>query len=393
MWHFLMSGDRPRRRGAAAIFAMVMMVVLIGFAALTVDVGVLYNTRADLQNAADAAALAGAAAYATPAMVQVRLDKNVSENLQTVLATAASQAQLTAGKNWSFAGGGTAIEPDDIGTGWIDVTSATSPLDPNPTPANYNAVQVVVRRSKDSSNGPVRFFFAPIFGKHTTSVSASAVAVYDDHFAAYDVSIPGSANLWPFTISTGQYDNWVAGSTDNYQYNPETDQVGNGQDGAVEVRLYPDKLAPGNYGLLNIGSPNQSTTTLEGQIISGVSASDVELEVGTSELTFYDANGDPLGYNMTGNPGLKAALEGDIKARVGDVVAFFVHDNVLNSGSNVTYHITGIRFARVMYVLLQGSSPNRGLWMQPVSYNGPGVITVAGAPSSDGNAGHITLVR
>ncbi|MDO8632907.1 MAG: pilus assembly protein TadG-related protein, partial [Phycisphaerales bacterium] len=223
MWHFLRSGDRPRRRGAAAIFAMVMMVVLIGFAALTVDVGVLYNTRADLQNAADAAALAGAAAYATPAMVQVRLGKNVGENLQIVLATAASQAQLTASKNGSFAGGGTAIEPDDIGTGWIDVTSATSPLDPNPTPANYNAVQVVVRRSKDSSNGPVRFFFAPIFGKHTTSVTASAVAAYDDHFGAFDVAIPGAANLWPFTISTEQYDNWVAGSTDNYQYNPETD--------------------------------------------------------------------------------------------------------------------------------------------------------------------------
>ncbi|MDO8629497.1 MAG: hypothetical protein Q7R41_03300, partial [Phycisphaerales bacterium] len=160
-----------------------------------------------------------------------------------------------------------------------------------------------------------------------------------------------------------------------------------------EVRLYPDKLAAGNYGLLNIGSPNQSTTTLEGQIISGVSASDVELEVGTSELTFYDANGDPLGYNVTGNPGLKSSLEGDIKARVGDVVAFFVHDNVLGSGSSVTYHITGIRFARVMFVMLQGSAPQRGLWMQPVSYNGPGVITVAGAPSSDGNAGHITLVR
>jgi hypothetical protein len=393
MWHFLKNGDRPRRRGAAAIFAMIMMVVLIGFAALTVDVGVLYNTRADLQNAADAAALAGAAAYATPAMVQVRLDKDVSANLQTVLAMAVSQAQLTAGKNTSFAGGGTAIEPDDIGTGWIDVTSATSPLDPNPTPANYNAVQVVVRRSKDSPNGPVRFFFAPIFGKHTTSVSASAVAVYDDHFAAYDVSIPGSASLWPFTISTGEYDNWVAGSTDSFSYDPATDQVSNGADGAVEVRLYPDKLAPGNYGLLNIGSPNQSTTALAGQIISGVSADDVEIETGTSELTFYDENGDPVGYNITGNPGLKASLESEIKARVGDTVAFFVHDTVSKNGSNANYHVTGIRFARVMFVMLQGSAPKRGLWMQPVSYNGPGVITVAGAPSSDGNAGQITLVR
>ena len=393
MWHFLRSGDRPRRRGAAAIFAMVMMVVLIGFAALTVDVGVLYNTRADLQNAADAAALAGAAAYATSAMVQVRLDKDVSTNLQTVLARAASQAKLAASKNGSFAGGGIAIEPEDFGTGWIDVTSATSPLNTNPLPKDYNAVQVVVRRSKDSRNGPVRFFFAPIFGKHVTSVSASAVAVYDDHFSAYDVAIPGSAPLWPFTIHEDEYDKWLAGSTDSFGYDPAADQVSNGSDDAVEVRLYPDKLAPGNYGLLNIGTPNQSTTALAGQITDGVSADDVEIEAGTSELTFYDENGDPLGYNVSGNPGLKSSLESDIKARVGDIVAYFVHDNVTNSGSNVTYHITGIRFARVMYVLLQGTSPKRGLWMQPVSYNGPGVITIAGAPSSDGNAGHISLVR
>ena len=37
-----------------------MLVVLIGFASLTIDVGYLYNVRAELQNTADAAALAGA---------------------------------------------------------------------------------------------------------------------------------------------------------------------------------------------------------------------------------------------------------------------------------------------------------------------------------------------
>ncbi len=385
--------DGHRRRGAAAVFAMVMMVVLIGFAALTIDVGVLYNTRADLQNAADAAALAGAAAYASPAMIQVRLGNSPSQNLQIVLALAGNQAMHAASKNTSFAGEGVILDADDLRTGWIDVTSATSPLDPSPLPADYNAVQVVARRSKESSNGPVQFYFAPIFGKHTTSVSASAVAVYDDHFAAYDVAIPGAADVWPFTISTTQYDAWVTGSTDGYSYDPDSDQVSTGPDGEVELRLYPDKLAPGNYGLLNIGTPNQGKTALSDQITSGVSSDDLEVEIGSPELTFYDDDGDPVGYTISGNPGLKSTLEADIKSRIGDVVAFFVHDNVMESGSNVQYHVTGIRFARVMYVLLQGSSPKRGLWMQPVSYNGPGIITIPGAPSSDGNAGKIMLVR
>ena len=38
-----------------------------GFASLTIDVGLLYNAKADLQRTADAAALAGASAYLTDA--------------------------------------------------------------------------------------------------------------------------------------------------------------------------------------------------------------------------------------------------------------------------------------------------------------------------------------
>jgi Flp pilus assembly protein TadG len=43
-----------RRRGTAIVFTSAMIVVLIGFASLTLDVGALYGARADLQNAADA---------------------------------------------------------------------------------------------------------------------------------------------------------------------------------------------------------------------------------------------------------------------------------------------------------------------------------------------------
>ncbi|MFJ5954761.1 pilus assembly protein TadG-related protein [Paenarthrobacter sp. NPDC092416] len=45
-------------RGAATIMVAALMVVLLGFAALAVDVGALYAEKAQLQNGADAAALA-----------------------------------------------------------------------------------------------------------------------------------------------------------------------------------------------------------------------------------------------------------------------------------------------------------------------------------------------
>lgn len=47
--------------GQALVLAALVMVVLMGFAALAVDLGTVYVAKADLQNAADAAALAGAA--------------------------------------------------------------------------------------------------------------------------------------------------------------------------------------------------------------------------------------------------------------------------------------------------------------------------------------------
>jgi len=51
-------GFSPRRRGVVAVFTVVMMVVLVGFAGMTIDVGVMQMIRADLQRTADAAALA-----------------------------------------------------------------------------------------------------------------------------------------------------------------------------------------------------------------------------------------------------------------------------------------------------------------------------------------------
>lgn len=47
-------------KGAAGILVAVMMLVLIGVGAIAVDVGQIYAERAELQNAADAGALAGA---------------------------------------------------------------------------------------------------------------------------------------------------------------------------------------------------------------------------------------------------------------------------------------------------------------------------------------------
>ena len=49
-----------QERGAVLVLVGVLMFVLIGFAALAIDLGHLYVVRNELQNAADSGALAGA---------------------------------------------------------------------------------------------------------------------------------------------------------------------------------------------------------------------------------------------------------------------------------------------------------------------------------------------
>ncbi|MEV8082779.1 Tad domain-containing protein [Pseudarthrobacter oxydans] len=55
----IVKDHKHRERGAAGVMVAVMMVVLIGAGALAVDTGQIYAERAQLQNAADAGALAG----------------------------------------------------------------------------------------------------------------------------------------------------------------------------------------------------------------------------------------------------------------------------------------------------------------------------------------------
>ncbi|HYB92012.1 MAG TPA: pilus assembly protein TadG-related protein [Candidatus Binataceae bacterium] len=95
------STSRRFRSGQAVVLATASIVVLIGFAALAVDIGMFYATRRRMQSAADAAAIAGAGAllgsssvaagYATAAQDVAKLDGfQNSQNGITVTATKVS---------------------------------------------------------------------------------------------------------------------------------------------------------------------------------------------------------------------------------------------------------------------------------------------------------------
>lgn len=381
-----------KRRAVTAALVIITLPVLIAFAALTIDVGALYNTRADLQRAADAAALAGVSALTSDTMMQYRTTSNEALYYD-VTSSATGEVDYFSAQNPSLGSNTTYIESGDIASGWLDLTSSTSPLQVAPPPGAFpNALQVVARRTTGGLNGPLDYFFSAIFGNSTGDVSATAVAVFDDRVIGFDPD-SGPGYLLPFTMSKNIYQAGLAGGSDVYQYDSGTDSVSSGSDGVGEINLYPYNLVPGNFGLLNIGTQNQGASALGDQIEGGVTDADLQAEIGTDDLTFFDSGGNPVTYDITGNPGLTVSLRTNIDARVGDVVAFLLHTQVVDQGSNSVYTIEGIRFGRVMDIQLTGPPSGIGLWIQPTTYAGSGVIVGPEGLSSGGMAGRLVLAR
>ncbi len=391
-----------RREAVVAIQVAAILVVLIGFVALTVDIGVLYNTRADLQRAADAAALAGASTYITDDMMRVRLDTGGAAALAYVIATAQARVDHISSVNPSLGTASTMVEPGDTVAGWLNLNSSSEVIHPNPVPRDYNAVQVTVyRRDGDveGENGPVQLHFASIFGMFFADVGARATAVFDDRVAGFNVSLDDT-DVLPFTIHRDAFESELLNGGDQYAYDTDTDAISSGWDGIREIRLYPYPLSgsgydegDGNFGVLNIGTGNQGVDAEVVQILNGVPPSDFEMEIGTSDLTFFDEAGASVTFDITGSPGMESSLKAAIEETVGSVVGFFLHDNVVLSGANATYTITEMRFGRVMDIRLTGAPSQRGLFIQPVSYAGSGVRIDHNAPSTGGLLGRLVLAR
>jgi hypothetical protein len=360
------------------------MIVLIAFAALTIDVGYMYSVRLDLQNAADAAALTAAGAYASDEafVMQTSAADSYAFEIQML---AYQRAATLAHRNASMGVSATVLHSEDIIVGRID-PDTTAPLDVSAASTEFNAVYVRARRDDDSANGSVEFFFAPIFGRHRTNVTASAVAAVDDRAGGVRPAV-----LIPFTIHRDVFESERANGDDEYQFDEDAEAVSSGSDGIREIHLYPYSSTAGNFGLLNIGGASSSGSEISTQIEDGITADELEMSFGERALTFTTPTGDIENHLISGNSGLHASLENDLETRLGEVVGIFLHDASSGSGAGTTYQISGVRFVRIMAVNLGGRP--RYLKVQPAIYIGDGVILDPDAPSTGGLIGQVILAR
>lgn len=384
------SNRSHQRRGTVIAQVTVSTTVLLGFAALAVDVGQLFSVEAELQRAADSSALAGASGYFTNA----GLIQDTTE-LNTIIPERTQEYSLY---NESYRAGGTAVELADITYGTYDFSDPDAPLDTSGA-SRFNAVQVTTRRTEGGSNGAVGFFFARIFGMAAGNVTSTATAAMDDRVAGYEYDDSSGTGMLPFTIHRDIYEDLVVNGADEWSYDNETDVVETAGDSVPEVKLFPYKLSgsgnnnvgAGNFGVLQFGDSGVSQVV--DNILYGVTEADMEAALGTSEPMYYDDEGNSQTYNASGEPGMKGGTESAVEMRIGDVVTFFLHDLVTDSGGNAIYRNVGIRAGRVMHIDLHGNPNNKELVVQPVPFTGGQVIVSAYAPSTNGQMGRLMLVR
>ena len=209
-------------RGVVSVWVALTIPVMIGVAGLALDTSYVVLTAHELQNASDAAALAGA--------IQV----------QTSTSQATADAITYAGKNWA-AGATVPLAAGDVVIGRYDSTKFS--FTANKTP--YNAVQV-------NAHLTANLFFGPIFGVNTCAVARSATAMVNDPFGAgviaLDPKLPSSFG------SNGTPNLTVAGGGIQVDSNATVaaDIVGNATVTATEMRTVGGYSAKGNVSIPTI---------------------------------------------------------------------------------------------------------------------------------------------
>ncbi len=168
-WRRRMKAFSRNESGSVAIITGILMVVLLGFLALAVDIGHLATVKNQLQNAADASALAGARA----------LVYGDSETIQG-LTPMPDPPYCGQAKDWARNTFNQSDAQDlsitDVQTGVWNWKTDTFTEDESCLPdSGVNAVHVVVKRD-DSSNPSIATWFARIFGTNTVNSGAQATA-------------------------------------------------------------------------------------------------------------------------------------------------------------------------------------------------------------------------
>ena len=279
------SRDESRRDdGAVLVWVGLMLTVLLGMGALVIDAGALYSERRQLQNGADAGALAVARDLAAGnaideySMADTYADANANDGATNIDQVCGSGPGLDPCSNPPAGADGV--------TGYVQVSTSTA----------------------DAGGGEqVEFLFAPILDAANVgrTVDANAVAAWGP---------TGATATFPFTFSVCEFEHFggsIAGGTvpsgTNFIYSHKSPPEVAGWDCGINPNSGSD--FPGGFGFL-------------------------DNEYCVAEVRNGWVGGD------TGNV-MKGCTAADLQELRGQTVAIPLYDQTQGTGSNAEFHIIG----------------------------------------------------
>jgi len=341
-----------RRRGIAFIWVAIFLLLLILIVGLSLDVGKVLLAAHQVQNAADAAALAGAQV--------VKLDPNLARQRAMEIAL----ENFVFGESVNLTDNPGNLPDGDIVIGQYNRNARvfTVTIDDFPPP---NAVRVVARRIEGSIDGPISLTFGPVANVQTSNVARYAIAMSSGTTGAGLICLYNGKEQPPgLRLSAGTLD------VNNGDVQVNSYIVEKGNTGAVEAEgkweMNADELNvcgevnksfdwtsvsfPVNEGaeeipdpLSELPAPNYTAFPIYGGLTGGPnrtaipnSTATVEVSQGmtvTLEPGYYPGGFKINGGNVTLKPGIYALGGGDKKTPTG-----------LNISGSPTFTARGVMF-------------------------------------------------
>jgi hypothetical protein len=367
-----------RRAGGVAVTTALLLLPLFALVAFAVDINYVWKTDAELQHAADAAALAGAPRLLVPAVLDTQPSVVEDSDPGDPRGDGEAAVRNTAIQFAEYHQvGGTAlvVNSADVQVGYI-ADPAENPSTSNGTFQTGtgtpfpNSVQITVRRDPTVSPGPLRLFFGGLLGKATVTRTATATATLRDQNVT---GFKGSGcRLAPLAIDEASYQAMLGvGSVpagvqvqdskhvhypieDGNTSPPITEEA----DGILEWHLAANASTPGNIRLVSLGAVSeQQKSVYQGWFLNGPSPAD---------LNSFGSNGLQATLSspatMYGGPALNDSLRTELLPAIGQARIFPIVRSVQGTGSNQTLEIVG--FVGAVVVQEELNISNSFLWIQ-----------------------------
>ena len=314
-------------KGTVLTLVGISLFVLMSLFTLSVDLGHIFVTRAELQNAADSGALA--------AVVEIR--NGVTSARQKAISFA--EAHVVTNQYIE-------IQDSDVVFGHYDLSNFTFQANALPT----NAVEVNARKTEGAPSGPLELFFARLFDQDTSNVRAISRAVLDPRV----IGVRGKNRLLPYSVI-----NFVVDADLNGNY-----------DIGTTINIHPRNDAPGNFGFLDLDGGSNDVVELRDYIENGYDK-DFTIPPGGS-------------VEVSGSTGIEGnSLLNSFKAIEGEEVFLPVHNWVIGEGDNAIFNVISLLAVKVKKVKLTGDSHTRYIRVEIINFASSVLAVDPAAPENN----------